>query len=126
MRADDLAKADRAIKEAETRLKTIQNNIDTLDLEIKKVTVLEGVLEDNIRVLKTKQIIAIAQEFRKAKDELKRAKVRITNLQSDKEHFNKALRDVQTLLNTAKLERSKAVHLEENNILTFRGKNGKK
>ena len=124
-RTDELAKIERAAKEAETRLKTIQTNLDSIDLEIKKVSVLERTLIENVKTLKTKQIIAIAQEFKKAKEELRKVSIRLVVLRNDKEHYSKAFRDATDFLQNARMQHNKVMRAGENNVLQFRKKDGK-
>lgn len=122
---EELAKVERAIKEAEARFKTISSNLAAIELEIKKVTLVQGVLIENVRMLKSKQIIAIAQEFKKAKEELRRTGVRLTVLQNDKDHFSKSLQDIISFVDNAKIQQTKLIKESENIILQFRSKNGK-
>jgi DNA repair ATPase RecN len=124
-RTEEPAKIDRMIKDTETRLKTLQTNLEALDSEIKKIAVFERVLVDNIRILKAQRVITMAKEFKKAKDELNRVKTRLTNLRNDREHFNKAFNDVNDFLKAAHAQYDKITQQSENNVIKFRGADGK-
>lgn len=124
-RTDDLTKIDLAIKETEARLKTLQINIDALDLEIKKFLDFENTLLENVKVLKTRRVIAIAQEFKKSKEELKRVKGRLVVLRNDREHFNKVFKDTDDVLKGMQAQQKKMLTDGENNVLSFRREDGK-
>ncbi len=124
-RTDDITKIDRAIKETEARLKTLQINIDALDLEIKKFLDFENTLLENVKILKTKRVIAIAQEFKKSKEELKRVKGRLVVLRNDREHFNKVFQDTDDVLKGMQSQLQKILTDGENNVLSFRREDGK-
>ncbi|HXN74868.1 MAG TPA: hypothetical protein VN855_00055 [Candidatus Acidoferrum sp.] len=121
-KTEDLAKIDRTIKEAELRLKTVQASISALDKEIANVVALESALSANVKCLKTKRVIAIAQEYRNAKEELKRARTRLIVLGNDREHYCKAQKDAETFLKQTKKDYEKMKN--ENNVIKFRGKKG--
>lgn len=100
------------------RIKTVESNIVALDKEIASLTSLERTLKDNIACLKKQSIIAIAQEFRKAKDDLKSAKVKIASLSNDKDHFKKVSKDMAVFLEKSRKELSKLE--SNNNVLNFK------
>jgi hypothetical protein len=125
-RTDELEKIDRIIKDTETRIKTLLSNMEALDSEIKKIAVLEDVLIENVKILRTTQVVAVAQEFRRAKDELKRTKLRLVGLRNDREYYNKASKDAREFLKTAQTEYKKIAKEGENNVLSFRRSDGKK
>jgi predicted nucleic acid-binding Zn-ribbon protein len=99
-------------------------SIDALAKEIGSVTVLQGTLEDNIKCLKKNKVIAVAAEYRKAKEDMKKTHIRLATLENDKTHFTNALRDVEALLKKAREEFTKYKTLGDNNVLEF--KTGKK
>lgn len=117
---EDLTKLDRSIKDAEVRLRNVQGSIAALDREIGNITATETTLVDNLKCLKTKRVIAIAQEYKNVKEELKRARNRLTVLHNDREHYWKAQKDVELFLKQSKKEYEKMKN--ENNVLNFRGK----
>lgn len=124
-RTDDLTKLERTVKETDARLKTLLSNLQALDFEIKKIVVLERTLVENVKILKTKQVIAIAQEFKKAKEELRSVKVRLVALRNDREHFSKAFKDTKEFLKTLEAQHRKIVREGENNVIKFRRTDGK-
>lgn len=118
--SDHLSKLDRAIKDAEIRIRTFQTSIGALDKEIESLTQLESTLEENIKNLKAQRIIAIAQEYKKAKEELKKVKSRIVLLSNDREHYRANIKDASLLLENSRKEYEKIN--TSNNILDFPGK----
>lgn len=123
-RSDELAKIDRAIKDAEIRIRTVQTSLVALSKEISEVTALEYTLLENLKCLKKKQVIAIASEYKKAKEELRKAQLRLTMLNNDKEHYMKSLKDAENFLNLAKADYIRMSNLMEKNVLKFRKKDG--
>lgn len=121
-REEEQAKIDRAIKDAEVRIRTFQTNIDAIDKEISIVSLSEKALEENVKCLKTKRIIAIAQEYKKAKEDLKKTQNRLLILRNDREHFNKALCNIEDLLKQSKKELDKLQNSVDNNVLSFKSR----
>jgi chromosome segregation ATPase len=122
-RVDDLSKIDRSIKDAEIRIRTVQINLDALDKEIYKVLDLEKILRENVKCLKSQKIIAIAQEFKKAKEDLKKSQSRLLILKNDQERFKKALKDAETFIKQATKDYEKLQKSGENNVLNFKSRN---
>jgi predicted nucleic acid-binding Zn-ribbon protein len=125
-RVDELAKLEKSIKEAEVRLRAIQINMDAMDVEIRKISAIECTLIENVKILKAQQIIALAQEYKKAKEELRRVQLRLVVFRNDKEQLNKALSDVNNYLQVQRFHIQKILKEGENNVLKFRRRDGKK
>lgn len=121
LRHDESERLGQTIKDAEIRIKTMQSNILSLDKELSHLMVTEATLLENIKCLKTNQIIAIVQEFKKSKEELAKTRNRINVLRIDKGVFNKDIKNMEiTLFNAHKhLEKLKTI---SDNVLTFTGK----
>lgn len=113
----ELERLDRAIKDANIRSGTVRMNIDVLDREIANLDLMELALEENIQVLKQKKIVAIAEEFKKAKEELKRTRLRLITLKNEREDYRKALDHVNQVIvdSTAAIEKIKKDG--DNNVL---------
>ena len=120
---EELEKHDRAVKDGEIRLRTVKTNIEVLNREIETLSALEMQLEENVRCLKKKNIVAIAAEFKKAKADLTKTKVRLLALQNDREHFKKSIANLESVMEKSKEEIVKLKN-GDNNVL--RGKFGKK
>lgn len=120
----ELEKLDRTLKDGELRLRTVKMNIDSLTKEINILSELEIQLEQNVKCLKKKNIIAIAIEFKKSKEDLAKTKTRAIALKNDREHFKKASAEVELVMKKAKEELEKLQKIGDNNVL--RGKFGKK
>ena len=114
----ELEKLERTIKDTEVRITTVEVSVVALDKEISSLTTLEKTLKDNIACLKKKSIIAIAQEFRKAKDDLKSTKTKLSSLNNDRTHFKKTINDMSIFLEKI---RKDLIKLENNdNVLNFK------
>ena len=112
----DLETLDRTIKDGEIRLRTVKTNIDSLSKEIATLDELEIQLRLNIQCLKEKKIIAIATEYKKAKEDLAKTKARRIGLSNDRENFRKAMNDVELVMKKAKEELDE-LNKEGNNVL---------
>ena len=123
-RTEDLAKLDRNIKDCENRLKTFNSNVDTIQKEIDFLAQIETQLESNISYLKKIKIVTLAQEYKKAKEDLKKTKIRLTQLKSDKTINEKAHKELSYLFQKNKEAYDKLAEQNDNNIL--QGKFGRK
>lgn len=97
----ELEKLDRTIKDGNIRLQTVNAQMHTLNKDIEALSELQDRLIDNIRFLKKKQIIAMAGEYKKAKEDLAKTVIRLISLQNDREHFRKAIAHVQQVMHEA-------------------------
>jgi hypothetical protein len=120
---EDLVKLDRAIKDAEVRLRTFSVNINTIQKEIDFLLNLESQLQENIAYLKNIKIVALAVEYRKAKEDLKKTKTRLSYLGIDISTNEKAHKELENLLKKNKETYDKLAKTNENNVL--QGKFGK-
>jgi len=80
---EELAKLDRSIKDCEVRLKTFEANVNTLKKEVDFLVNLEKQLSENITYLKKIKVIALAKDYKDAREDLKKTKIRILQLKSD-------------------------------------------
>ena len=120
----ELEKLDRTLKDCELRLRTIKVNIDSLTREIDTFFELEAQLEQNVKCLKKKNIIAIAAEYKKAKEELAKTKAKSIGLRNDREQFRKASAEIEFVMKKAQVDLEKLHKIGDNNVL--RGKFGRK
>lgn len=121
---EDLTKLSQHIKDAENRLKTFNSNIDTIQKEIDFLANLENQLETNIAYLKKNKIIALAMEYKKAREDLKKTKTRLTQIKSDRIINEKAFKELTSILEKNKEAYDKLAKQGENNVL--QGKFGRK
>jgi chromosome segregation ATPase len=119
----ELEKADRIIKDTEIKLNTIKSSLTVVDNELQQLILLETELEDNLKFLKKKNIIALAQEYKKAKEDLNKTKNRLAMLRIDSGNMKRALRDCEVFLQKAKESYVKLLKGKDNVI---RGKFGSK
>lgn len=122
-RQDELTRLDRNIKDCENRLKTFSSNIDTIQKELNFLVNLENQLEINISILKKIKIVTLATEYKKAREDLKKTKIKLTQLKSDKTINEKAHKELEYLLQKNKESYDK-LSRENNNV--FEGKFGRK
>jgi hypothetical protein len=120
---EDLIKIDRLIKDSEIRLRTFKINIDAIEKEIDFLGNIERQLQDNIDYLKKPKIAALAAEYKKAKEELKKTKNRLLQLKSDKSINDKAYKETMAFIDKNKEQYAKLTKQNENNVL--QGKFGK-
>jgi chromosome segregation ATPase len=119
----ELEKADRIVRDTEIKLRTIKTALDGIEGEIQQLTTLENELEENLKFLKKKNIIALAQEYRKAKEDLTKTKNRLAMLRIDSSNVGRALGDCQAYLQKAKEAYAKLLKGNDNVI---RGNFGRK
>lgn len=124
-RQTDLDKLDRNIKDTEIRLKTFEVNIGTIQKELDFLKNLEDQLETNISFLKKNKIVTLAQEYKKAKEDLKKTKIRLTQLKSDKMINEKAHKELGVMLEKNRETYDRLAQQQgQNNVL--QGKFGRK
>ena len=114
---EDVDKLDRLVRDIEIRLHTIKMSIDSLTKEIDILAELEIQLDQNVKCLKKKNVIAIAAEFKKSKDDLARAKARSIILKNDREHFRKNSAEMDAMAKKTKEELKKLQKIGQNNVL---------
>ena len=122
----ELDKLDRAIKDAEFRLKSIEANIVKVEHEINVLIPFQQQLELNIDFLKKSEVIPIALEFKKARQELTRTKARIGALNSDLSRSSQACSEIVKIIEKFRKDFKKLSEVSSNNILKgkFGGRNG--
>lgn len=97
----ELEKLDRTVKDGEIRLRTVKTQMESLTREIDVLKDVQNQLIENIKFLKKKQIIAMAGEYKKAKEDLAKTVIRLITLQNDREHFRKAAVLVEEVMQKA-------------------------
>lgn len=125
---EELDKLDRAIKDAEVRLKSIQASVEQLDKEINLLTPRKNELEQNISFHKKQGSIPIAHEYKKARSELSKTKARLILVTADRGRAWQACKEVEEIIEKFKRDHSDLQKSNENNVLTgsFGGKRGKR
>lgn len=118
----DLDRLGHAIKDAEARLKVFTQTLDTIDRELRDLGLVETALEENVNFLKTKHIIALATEFKKAKEDLARTNSRMVKVRIDRESVLRAAKEVEEYLRKSKEDYANTLK-GPSNILVFRRKN---
>jgi chromosome segregation ATPase len=121
---DELTRIAQNIKDCENRLKTFSSNVETIQKEVDFLVNLESQLETNISILKKIKIVTLATEYKKAREDLKKTKIKLTQLKSDKTINEKAHKELEYLLQKNKEAHDKLSKQGENNVLL--GKFGRK
>lgn len=98
-----------ALIEAEIRLRTVKTQIIGIDKEISIINSIEANLVENIQWLIKEKIIAVALEFKKAREDLKTARNRRAFLDIDKNSCLKVQKDLESAYNKVKLEYERAL-----------------
>lgn len=124
LKQEELVKISQNIKDCENRLKTFSSNVDTIQKEIEFLLKLESQLESNIAYLKKVKIVTLAEEYKKAREDLKKTKIKLTQLKSDKAINEKAHKELGYMLQKNKEAYDKLSKQSENNVL--QGKFGRK
>lgn len=86
------------IKDAQARLTVFMSSSGILDKEIDLLTAREDQIKENLKFLKKKKVIALAMEYRKAKEELDKIKSRLTMVRADRQNIGRATADVEAFL----------------------------
>lgn len=125
---EELDKLDRAIKDAEIRLKSIESNIEQIDKEIAVLSPRKTELEQNIEFHKKANTVPIAHEYKKSKSELSKTKARLILITSDRKKAAQAVKDIQEIIEKFKRDYAELLKTSENNVLKvmFGAKRGKR
>jgi predicted nucleic acid-binding Zn-ribbon protein len=118
-KSEDITRLDRAIKDATIRIRTVLTNVDAHTKEIDLLYNQEKALEENVKCLKKKRIIAVAKEFKKSKEELECIRSRITILSNDRTHFLQIAEDMKAFIDKTKQELDRLEGTNDNNVLQF-------
>jgi septal ring factor EnvC (AmiA/AmiB activator) len=124
---EELDKLDKAIKDADIRLKSIQSAIEQIDKEISVLGPRKTELEQNIQFHKKQDTIPIAHEYKKSKSELSKIKARLILINADRGRAKQACIDIEQIIEKFKRDHLELIKTSENNVLRpiFGGKHGK-
>lgn len=117
----EILKLERTLRDAESRRKTLLTNIEAHDKEIAILADQIIALEENITCLKKNRIVAIAKEFQKTKEELKKITTKLGDLTYNLEKFKQGYGDTQDLINDTEKELKKFSEFNDN-VLQFKRK----
>lgn len=128
-RTEELNKASHVLLDAQVRLQTIQAQRLALEKEIAILVMVEANLEENIRVLKRKRAIVVANEYKKSRTDLNTCRTRQAFLRVDRENVLKIERHSQMVYEKAKADHERLfdlIHNPPNNVIQvdFRRKRG--
>jgi hypothetical protein len=123
-RLTELKCVEQDLAAAEIRFNTIKISLDGIEREIDILTTLEIQLEQNLLYLRKKKIIALALEFRKAKEDLNKTKDRLKFLRIGREEHRRAYRDADINVKILRVRYAKLLRVPEENVV--HGKFGRK
>jgi hypothetical protein len=120
---EDLAALEHIFIENEAKLRSINAHILSVSRDIDTMSQLEGNLIDNIKYLKKNKVITMADNYKKAKDDLAKTVVRVVSLMNDRENLRKAAKQCEKEMEVAQI---RTKELQKDNVLygDFRRKNG--
>lgn len=113
----DLDQLTAAIKDLEIRLHTYRIALIKNAEEIELLEDLKEILKDNIAELKRESIIAMASEYKKAKDDLKRTETRLSFLRIDRLTYEKAFNSQVKVMDFLVLKYNETVIRLQNNVI---------
>lgn len=113
----ELDRLDKAIKDGDIRLKSIQDNIEKIDKEIAVLGPRKSELEQNIEFHKKEGIIPLAHEYGKTKKELAQVKARLALITSDQKKAIQAVKDIQLIMEKFKKDHYELLKTSDNNVL---------
>ena len=116
-RTQDLERAERAIKDAEIRLNTISTQLNLLEMDVAKFSHIKNVLESNITSLKKKKVIALAEQYRKAKNDLAKANAYLNVSENNRNAMVRIKEEATANLEKYKREYEELVDKFENNVI---------
>lgn len=122
----ELDKLATSIKDAEARLNVFKSNLDAIDKELNHLTTVETQLQENIKFLRKKHIIALALEYKKAKEELHKTRNRLAMIRIDRGNIGRAYKDVEDFLVKTKAQYAKLLKDSDNVVIqgSFGRQNG--
>lgn len=125
---EQIDRLDKAIKDAEMRLKSIESNITNIDNEIKALSPRLSELESNLEFHKRQGTVPKAHEYKKTKTELVKIKHRLNLINSDRTKCDQACKDINQIIEKFKNDRLELLKHSNNNVLSakFGGKRGQK
>lgn len=121
-KSEEIERLEKSIRDAYTKIVTVFSNIEAISREIELLANKEKELEENIKCLKKEKVVAVAQEFKKSKQDLKKISAKMSILDSDKKHFLKVSETIQDFIEKCKKELEKIQNLNKDNVLQFKNK----
>lgn len=123
MKSPDVTRLTQMIADLQAKIKTYGSTLDSIEKESNQLTFALMSLEDNLKFLKKRHIVAMASEYKKIKEDMNRAKKRLADLKTDHSNISRVNREVLGFLDKAEkeiLRHSSA----PNNVLKFEKKDG--
>lgn len=123
----EIEKAEREVRDLEFRLASFKDGILGIDREIALQTIKEVALLENLKNLKKSNVIVVASEYRRSREDLKRTQTRLDMIRKDKQNLEDALVKVIDFSVKAKTKLADLKEIQGTNVLTgnFGNKNVK-
>ena len=95
---DEIDKLDKALKDADIRLKSIQAAIEGIDKEVSVLAPRKSELEKNLEFHKKSGTVPLAHEYKKSKAEFTKIKTRLNSITSDRLKAIDACKQVEEII----------------------------
>lgn len=116
-KATEVISAEALVREAEVSLHTIQYHLRAVDREVETLEALQGQLEDNIDILKKQKIIALAQEYKRSREELNKTRNMLILARNSRNQFLASQKEAEKYLNRCNETYEIIVARSENNVI---------
>jgi chromosome segregation ATPase len=87
----NLDAAERAFKDAQDRAESLQTNLNRIDRDIDLLIHVKKGLDENLSILKRRQIITVAIEYRKVKEDINKANTNLTTSRINRNNIEHSL-----------------------------------
>ena len=105
----DLELAEKDVKDAQDRLEGLQAHVYKIHNEIALLLHIEKQLLENISILKSRHIITVAIEYRKAKEDLRKIYSNLTMLKLNKNSLEHSVKQAEKFLSDCREKHSQVV-----------------
>lgn len=112
----ELEKLNKMIKDTDSSVQAIKISLDNLVKEVNTLSKLKNQLEQNVRYLKKRSVVAMASEYKKATEDLAKTKNRLTALKNDLKNHDKAYKDNCSFLSSCREAHDKLSKIKDNVI----------
>ena len=125
---DEIDRLDKALKDADIRLKSIQAAIEGIDKEISVLSPRKSELEKNLEFHKKSGTIPLAHEYKKSKAEFIKISARLSLIASDRLKAIDACKQVEEIIDKFKRDHMELLRTSGDNVLRvlFGARRGKR
>lgn len=113
----EVASAEALVREAEIRLHGIQYHLRISEKEVETLVALQSQLEENLSILKKQKIIALAQEYKRSKEELAKTKNLLVLARNSKAQYVASQKEADRYLVRCRETYENILARSENNVV---------